>query len=47
MRFFGDDEEFVGHYGREDDTFIKIHKWHSYRFKYLLKRFRAIEWAGL
>lgn len=46
MRFFGYDEEFAGHYGREDDTFRKIHKWHGSKLRYLPKKFRSVEWAG-
>ncbi|MBD5165901.1 glycosyltransferase family A protein [Helicobacter sp.] len=44
MRFFGYDEEFAGHYGREDDSFKKLHKWSGSKLKYLPKKFRSKEW---
>ena len=43
MRHFGYDEEFSGHYGAEDYRFVKYHKYHGSRQRYLPKRYRCVE----
>ena len=43
FRHFGYDEEFAGHYGAEDYRFVKYHKYHGSRQRYLPRRFRCFE----
>ncbi len=43
MRHFGYDEEFSGHHGAEDYRFVKYHKYHGSKQKYLPRRFRCRE----
>ncbi len=43
FRHFGYDEEFAGHYGAEDYRFVKYHKYHGSKQKYLPKKYRCFE----
>lgn len=43
FRLYGYDEEFAGHYGAEDYRFVKFHKDHGSKPKYLAKKFRCID----
>ncbi|WP_145393176.1 glycosyltransferase [Pantoea sp. SJZ147] len=43
MRFWGYDEEFSGHYGAEDYRFVKFHKYHGSRQRYLPKAYFCLE----
>ncbi|MGN5574443.1 glycosyltransferase family 2 protein [Enterobacter sp. Lyrl_3] len=43
MRFFGYDEEFSGNYGAEDYRFVKFHKYHGSRQRYLPKPYYCTE----
>lgn len=41
MRLWGYDEDFCGHYAHDDVWFVKFHKWHGSRQRYLPKKYRA------
>lgn len=41
MRFFGYDEEFCGGHGSDDYRFVKIHKYHGSRQRYLNSKYRC------
>ena len=43
IRFFGYDEEYSGGYGGEDYRFVKFHKYHGSRQRYLSKKFVCYE----
>ncbi|ADM43300.1 hypothetical protein ETAF_3197 [Edwardsiella tarda FL6-60] len=43
FRHFGYDEEFAGNYGAEDYRFVKYHKYHGSRQKYLPKKIICYE----
>ena len=43
MRFFGYDENFSGHYGREDNHFVFIMRRHGCAMRYLPAKYRAME----
>ncbi|UUE36205.1 glycosyltransferase [Pectobacterium aroidearum] len=43
MRFWGYDEEFAGNYGSEDFRFVKFHKYHGSKQRYLPKNIRCFE----
>jgi glycosyltransferase involved in cell wall biosynthesis len=43
MRHHGYDEEYAGNYGAEDYRFVKYHKYHGSRQKYLPKKYLCFE----
>lgn len=43
MRFWGYDEEYSGDYGAEDYRFVKFHKYHGSRQRYLPRRYYCAE----